>query len=139
MHWVHVASTESFEFCISEVISFVLRPSSFLEKNGYRSVKYATLSLSISTTFNGRGFSTRYCVITPDLQDGYVGTCVPGIGNGTGDIQVGQEMLTEVLLGSYLLHLGANIQIYSRNFVLFQRKSVKRHERFAIDLKPDGS
>ena len=41
-----------------------------------------------------------------NLEHGDVGTGIDGIGNALGDIQVGQEVLTEIFLRSNLFHGG---------------------------------
>ena len=45
-----------------------------------------------------------------NFQNRNVWTCINGIGYLFSDIQIGQEVLTEILLRTYLFHLGANLQ-----------------------------
>ena len=60
------------------------------------------------------------------FENGDFRTGIYGIGYRLGNIQVGQEMLTEVLLGSYLFH-GCKINI---NRVINQINNKKRRTRF---------
>ena len=47
----------------------------------------------------------------PYLEDGNIWTGINRIGDGFGYIEVGQEMLAEIFLGSYAFHI-ANLHIF---------------------------
>ncbi len=51
-----------------------------------------------------------------DFEDGNVGTSIDGVGDAAGDVEVAEEVLTEVFLGFHQFH-GCKITIFFPNFV----------------------
>ena len=49
------------------------------------------------------------------LEHGQVGTGIDGVGNAAGYGEVGQEVLTEILFGAYLFHIGTKVLQFSEN------------------------